>query len=92
MDLLPLLYIVRTLGALARTKGYPSFLAALGVVGWVVGGALGFTLAAWRGAELGAIAAYPVGAAIGAALAFAVVHLVPARARRAHDEVAEASS
>jgi hypothetical protein len=51
LDFIAVLVIARWLAARAQAKGHPGYLAAVGVIGWIVGEALGLKLGELAGLD-----------------------------------------
>lgn len=79
VDLIALVVLVRFLASRAKQKGYPVYLAVIGVVMFTAGSVLGFAIGAALGLELGVMLTVIAGEVLGAAAAFAVITALPAR-------------
>lgn len=88
IGLIAVLVVARTLAARAQRKGYPGFLATLGVLGWVAG-ETAFVAAGERFGVIGVLLADVAGGLAGALAAFAVIGLLPHRSRGTSIEAIE---
>lgn len=81
LDFIAVLVIARWLAARAQAKGHPGYLAAVGVIGWIVGEALGLKLGELAGLDGAVLVTGLLGAGIGAGAGFVLVARLPTRMR-----------
>lgn len=79
LDLVAVLFLVRSLSARARKKGYPGYLAVLGVLGVVTGELVGLLGGARLGGGGAAILSSWACGALGGLVAFVIVRRLPDR-------------
>jgi hypothetical protein len=76
------------LSSRARRKGYPGYIAALGVLGWSIAETSGIALGARFGVPIALLLGFGLGI-LGACSAFVVIDLLPDRAKIDVNELEE---
>lgn len=79
VDFVVVLIIARKLSARARARGYPRWLAAVGVLGWVTGEATGVFVGARLGLDLAVLITGAAGGLTGVLVASALIDRLPRR-------------